>query len=189
MQKHDMNLLERYNEIHRERSKKFSPARVYIVILLGLLLIFSAVSVRFWIQESMLKSDVESLKNYNNSLAVQAKLAEIETLKKNIKFLDQLLSETKSINTVFEEAIRFDSPILEILYYELPDNVGFEAISFSQGVITIELHATKASDFSNYVLRLERGYYFKDVTYDSYTFDSSNSRYYSTVRCVMKGEN
>ena len=187
MQKHDMNLLDRYNDVHKERSKEFSPARVYIIFLSILCLLLSAFAIRFWLEESMLKGDVKELKSYNQSAVVLSKLAEIDRLKKNINSLDELLSETKEINAVLDASVRFDSIVLEILYYELPKNVGFEAISFSQGVLSIELRATRASDFSNYLLRLERESYFKEVTYESYSYDTSTGLYYSTMRCVMKG--
>ena len=48
MKKNDMNLLERYQEIHKERTNQFSASRIYIVILVGTLLILSALTVQFW---------------------------------------------------------------------------------------------------------------------------------------------
>jgi Tfp pilus assembly protein PilN len=189
MQKNDMNLLERYNEIHKERSNEFSAARIYLAILLVVFLVLGAFTIQFWISETGLKGDVAALKEYNESPSVKAKMAEVATLKENIKFLDQLLTETKSINTVFDSAIRFDTPTLTVLFASLPKTAGVDSVSYSAGAVSIDIHATRPSDFSNYALRLKNEYYFKSVTYSTYTYDSTSKLYYATIRCVMKGGN
>lgn len=189
MQKNDMNLYDRYTDLHKERSNKFSLGRIYIAILIGVFLILGALTIQFMITESTLKSDVKTLNEYNNSSEVTKKMAEIATLKENLKALDEILLETKSINTVFETAIRIDSFTMAVLKDALPKNVVFDSVNYSAGIVSVDLHGYRASDISNYILRLESEYYFKSITSSGYIFDTTAGKYYATVLCVMKGGN
>lgn len=189
MKKNDMNLLERYQEIHKERTNRFSASRIYIVILVGTLLILSALTVQFWLTENGLKSDITTLRQYNESAQVKTKMAEIAVLKENVKSLDTMLAEVKSINAVFDSAVRFNSYTLDVLYSTLPSNVKFTAITYSEGVVKVDVSGTRPSDFSNYTLRLINEAYFKSVTYTGYSFDDGATIYNATIECVMKGGN
>ncbi len=187
MKKNDMNLLLRYQEIHKERTNKFSASRIYIVIVMGTLLILGALTVQFWLTENGLKSDISTLRQYNESAQVKTKMAEIAVLKENVKSLDTMLEEVKSINAVFDSAVRFDSYTLDILYSKLPTNVKFTGITYSEGVVKVDVSGTRPSDFSNYAIRLKNESYFKSVTYSGYTFDPTGNLYSATIECVMKG--
>jgi Tfp pilus assembly protein PilO len=189
MQKNDMNLYDRYNDLHKERSNKFSLGRIYIAILIAVFLILGALTIQFMITESTLKSKVKNLNEYNESAEVATKMAEVATLKENLKALDEILLETKSINTVFASAVRINSFTMDILRDSLPRNVGFDSVSYSSGIVSVDIHGTRASDISNYILRLESLYYFKSITTSGYIFDTASGKYYATVRCVMKGGN
>jgi Tfp pilus assembly protein PilN len=189
MHKNDMNLYERYNDLHKERSNKFSLGRIYIAILIAVFLILGALTVQFMITEANLKSDVNILNQYITSPDITKKMAEIATLKENLKALDDILLETKSINTVFDSAIRIDSFTMDVLHDSLPTNVGFDSVSYSAGTISVDLHGARASDISNYILRLENQFYFKSITSTGYLYDSTAGKYYATIRCVMKGGN
>jgi hypothetical protein len=189
MQKNDMNLLERYNELHKQRSNQFSLGRIYIIILAAVFLIMGALSLQLWLTESGLKGDVSTLSEYNNNPQIKAKMAEIATLKENIKSLDQILVETKSINTVFSSAVRFDSFTMNVLASSLLPGTGFNVVSYKYGVISIEFYGGRASDVSNYALRLKNQYYFKSVTNSGYSYDPTSNRYSATILCIMKGGN
>jgi Tfp pilus assembly protein PilN len=189
MQKNDMNLFDRYNDLHKERSNKLSLGRIYIAILIAVFLILGALTIQFMLTESGLKSDVNTLNAYNESTEVKTKMDEIAVLKENMKALDDILVETKSINTVFDSAIRIDSFTMDVLHDALPSTVGFDSVGYTAGIVSVELHATRASDISNYILRLENQFYFKSITTTGYIYDGTAGKYYATVRCVMKGGN
>jgi hypothetical protein len=189
MQKNDMNLLERYNDLHKERSNQFSLGRIYIIILAAIFLIMGALSIQLWLTESGLKSDVATLSEYNNNPQIKTKMAEIATLKENIKSLDQILVEAKSINTVFSSAVRFDSFTMNVLSSSLLPGTGFNVISYKSGIISVDFYGTRASDVSNYALRLKNQYYFKSVVNSGYNYDQGANKYFATILCIMKGGN
>jgi len=187
MNKTDMNLLLRYREIYKERSSQNSPTRIYIVIILVTTLLLGAFALSLWLNKISLKQDVDELTAYVNNAEVLKQLAEVEKLKLNIETLNSLIDQTKSINDVFDSAVRFDSESLTVLQDSRYTGITFDSVSYAQGIIYLSISGTKASDVSNYVLRLTRENYFKLVNYTGYTFDSTDLVYRSTIRCTMFG--
>lgn len=187
MNKTDMNLLLRYREIYKERSSQNSPTRIYIVIILVTTLLLGAYALSLWLNKISLKQDVDELTAYVNNAEVLKQLAEVEKLKLNIETLDSLIDQTQSINDVFDSAVRFDSEALTVLQDSRYTGITFDSVSYAQGIIYLSISGTKASDVSNYVLRLTRENYFKLVNYTGYTFDSTDLVYRSTIRCTMFG--
>lgn len=187
MNKTDMNLLLRYREIYKERSSQNSPTRIYIVIVLVTTLLLGAYALSLWLNKISLKQDVDELTAYVNNAEILKQLAEVEKLKLNIETLDSLIDQTQSINDVFDSAVRFDSEALTVLQDSRYTGITFDSVSYAQGIIYLSISGTKASDVSNYVLRLTRENYFKLVNYTGYTFDSTDLVYRSTIRCTMFG--
>ncbi len=187
MNKTDMNLLLRYREIYKERSTRNSPMQIYIAILLITALLLSAVAINFWLNKLSLEDQVKVLNEYVTNSEVIKKMAEIDVLEENIKSLETLVSETKSINDVFDSAVRFDSEALTVLQSSRYKEINFESLSFSKGILYMNIAGTKSSDISNYVLRLGREDYFKEVSYSGYTYDPNDLLYRSTIRCTLFG--
>ena len=187
MIKNDMNLLARYQEIHKEKAAQYSANKIYAVILLVLFLIIGAYSLKLFLDNNMLKGEVNDLQAYVESPNVIARMNEIATLQDNIKKLDEMAAEVGSINEVLKTAVRFDSNTLNVLFYNRPSNVEFQNISFQQGALLVTVTGPRPSDPSYYVLRLQRTDYFKEVTYTGYAYDAGSSQYTTTIRLVMKG--
>lgn len=189
MNKNDMNLLLRYREIHKERSTQSSPTRTYIAVIAVVSLLLSAFALRLWLDRLSLENDVNELDAYVNSAEVINKLKEVEQLKINNESLDSLIEQTKGINAVFASAVRFDSEALHVIQGARYKEIIFDNISYANGIIYVDIAAPKASDASNYVLRLERENYFKDVSYSGYTFHEEDKLYRTTIMCTMFGGN
>ncbi len=187
MNKTDMNLLLRYREIYKERSSQNSPTRIYLVIVLVTSLFLGSYALSLWLNKISLVQDIDDLNSYVNNSEILKQLAEVEKLKLNIETLDSLIEQTQSINAVFDSAVRFDSESLTVLQDSRYTGITFDSVSYAQGIIYLSISGTKASDISNYVLRLTRENYFKLVNYTGYTFDSTDLVYRSTIRCTMFG--
>lgn len=189
MNKNDMNLLLRYREIHKERSNQNSPTRIYIVVVLVTALLLSAFAISLWLKRISLENNVNELSAYVTSSEVINKLKEVEQLKLNNQTLDTLIEQTRSINNVFDSAVRFDAEALTVLQSSRYKGITFENISYSNGIIYVSIAGTKPSDISNYVLRLKREDYFKAVNYSGYKYEEADLLYRSTIRCTMFGGN
>lgn len=187
MNKNDMNLLLRYREIHKERESQSSPGRIYIAIVLVVALLLGAYSVNRWLTKLSIEKKNEELTNYITSPDVTRKMEEISVLQDNIKALDGMIEQTMSINEVFDSAIRFDSEALNVLQDTRYTGISFDSISYAKGILYVNISGTRASDASNYVLRLSRSGYFKSVSYSGYTYDSTENVYRSTIRCTLVG--
>lgn len=187
MNKTDMNLLARYREIHKERETQTSPGRLYIAIVLVVALLMGGYSISLWVSKLSLQENVKDLNNYVTSPDVLRKMQEIKVLQDNLKALDAMIDQTKSINDVFDSAIRFDSEVLNVLQDNRYSGINFESISYSKGILYVNISGTRSSDFSNYVLRLSRSKYFKAIGYSGYTYDTSAEVFRSTIRCTMFG--
>jgi len=187
MNKKDMNLLLRYREIYKERSSQSSPTRIYLAILLVTFLILGAISISLWLNKVALEQDIVDLNNYVNSSDVLQKMDEVKQLQTNIESLNSLIDQTISINDVFDSAVRFDSEALSVIQASRYTGISFDSLSYAKGILYINISGTKASDASNYVLRLLRENYFKHVDYSGYTYDATDLVYRSTIRCTMFG--
>ena len=189
MKKNDINLLTQYREIHKERSNKNAPERIYLAILIGALLITGAISLRLWLEQKDLKTDIADLQSYINDPSVIARMNEVVVLQKNIEDLDQMIEQVNGINEVFDSAVRFDHYPLMIMQQKRYTGINFDSLSYSKGIVYMDISSLKSSDVSNYVLRLKREAYFKDVSYSGYTYDPEANVYRSTIRCTMHGGN
>lgn len=187
MNKTDMNLLARYREIHKERETQTSPGRLYIAIVVIVALLMGAYSISLWVSKLSLEQSVKNLNDYVTSPEVLRKMQEISVLQDNLKALDAMIDQTNSINDVFDSAVRFDSEVLNLLQDNRYTGIDFESISYSKGILYVNISGTRPSDFSNYVLRLSRSKYFKAVSYSGYVYDTTAEVFRSTIRCTMFG--
>lgn len=187
MNKRDMNLLQRYQEVHKEKANKLSPGKTYLAILLVAFLIIGAFTLRIWFEKTSLEQNVSELTDYVSDPGVLARMKEVETLKNNISSLDTMIEQTKSINTVFASAVRFDDQPFMIMQSKRYKEITFDSVSYAKGIVYLDISVTRPSDISNYVLRLTREEYFKSVDYSGYTYDEEAMLYRSTIRCTMFG--
>ncbi|NLA79091.1 MAG: hypothetical protein GX845_06095 [Erysipelothrix sp.] len=187
MKKQDMNLLARYEELHKTKASQYSDNKIYFIVLGVLLLLFGAYSIKLAIDNALLKKDITELESYVNDPNIQTKLSYINQLEQDINQIEEMLQEVESINDVFEEAVRFNSVPITILNYSRPANVEFRSMDYQDGKVNVAITGRTAEDISNYVLRLQRTEHFKKVSYSGYSYNDSENRYYANIECVLQG--
>jgi hypothetical protein len=187
MLKRDMNLLESYRYIQKARSEKTSSTTMYLGIVLFVALSLGVYSLKLFFDNSTLETKIISIENYINDPLVIRKLNEISTMQTNIKQLDSLKAEVISIIDVLDYIPRFDQEILQILFDNLPEDVGITKVSYIDAWISMEVTGQFASDSSNYALRLQRTEFFKDVVHEGYKYETASRSYVGNIRVQMKG--
>lgn len=187
MIKNDINLLARYYESNKEKSTKYTAGKIYLVVILVVFLFLAAGSIKLILDRGILRTDVSELQAYVTSPAIRSQLDEITLIQSNLRDLDEMITQVGSVNEVLKFALRFDSDTLRVITDNIPSGVEFQNVSFREGEINIIVSGPRASDASNYVLRLQRTNYFASVTYSGYTFDPIKEMYTTTIRLVMKG--
>jgi hypothetical protein len=187
MLKKDMNLLESYRYIQKARSEKTSSTTMYLGIVLFVALSLGVYSLKLFFDNSTLESNIGLIEEYINDPLVIRKLNEISIMQDNIKQLDSLKAEVASIIDVLDYIPRFDQEILQILFDNLPENVGITKVSYIDSWISMEVTGQFASDSSNYALRLQRTEFFKDVVHEGYKYDATLRSYIGNLKVQMKG--
>ena len=187
MKKQDMNLLARYNEINKTRASQYSDRKLYTVIVLILVILLGGYSIKLFIDNTLLNRSINELRDFVEDPNTVARLKYIDELQEDVQQIDIMLNEVESINQVFNVAIRYDSQVLNVIYYMQPDRVNLESISYQEGILSISITGPNAYDASNYVLRLINSGYFNSVRYAGYQYNESDGLYYTTLQCYLKG--
>ena len=115
-------------------------------------------------------------------------MIKIDKLQSDIKQLDEIAVEAATLKDVIAYKPRFDSQVLDIIYYEKPNTLKITNIDFASNTVVLDYTATYVSDVSNYALRLQRTYSFADVSYSGYCYND-NGTYSGTISLIMKGGN
>jgi hypothetical protein len=189
MKKQDMNLLLSYKAEQKRKANKISPIRLYTIILIATVLIVGALSLKLVLDNTSIKNEITEIQTYISSPAVIEKMDELSKINENLALLEDIKIEALSLNTVMDYKPRFDSKVLDIVYYEKPTTLKFTEINYSENEVSLDFTAKYVSDVSNYALHLQRTYSFADVSYDGYTYDEDTGIYTGTVICLLKGGN
>lgn len=189
MKKQDINLLLSYKAEQKRKANKISPIRLYTIILISAILIVGAFALKLMLDNISIKNEIEETQTYINSPAVVEKMAELSKVNENLQLLADIEVEALSLKTVMDYKPRFDSKVLDILYYEKPTTLKFTNINYSSNEVELEYTAKYVSDVSNYVLHLQRTYSFADISYDGYTYDEDSGLYSGIILCLLKGGN
>jgi len=189
MKKQDINLLISYKAEIKRKANKISPIRLYTILLISGILIIGAFSLKLVLDNISIKDEILEIQTYISSPAVVDKMAELTKVNENIQLLDDIKIEALSLKTVMDYKPRFDSKVLDIVYYEKPTTLKFTNINYSSNEVSLEYTAKYVSDVSNYVLHLQRTYSFADISYDGYVYDEDSGLYSGTIICLLKGGN
>lgn len=188
MKKQDMNLLLVYKAEQKRKANKISPVRLYSIILIATILIVSAFALKLAIDNMLINDEINETRAYIESPDIVEKMNDISKIKEDIKLLDEIQIEATSLKNVIDYKPRFDSKILDVVFYERPDTIKFSSIEYRENIISLYYSAKNVSDVSNYVLRLQRSFSFADVSYEGYEYDSDSGKYTGVVNCLMKGK-
>ena len=187
MKKLDMNLLLAYQAEQKRKANKMTPMQVYSIVLIASVLIIGAFAIKLWIDNSMIKSDIESVRAYNENPKIIERMVNIDRMQSQIKQLEEIRLEAITLKEVIDYKPRFDSSVLDIVYYEKPSTLKFTNIDYSANTLNLDYTATKVSDVSNYVIHLQRTYSFADVSYQGYTYNEDVKNYSGQINVVLKG--
>ncbi|MBS3991296.1 MAG: hypothetical protein KGZ51_04425 [Erysipelothrix sp.] len=185
MKKQDMNLLESYQKINKVRANKDATGRIYIMLFIGALLIAGAYWFTLFFENTALKQNIKTIEDYLNSPQIAERSNEANKLNDDIKKLEDILSEVRSAQNVFELQPKFTSITMNILLAERPGTVRINEITYVGDSVVLDISGTRVYSISDYVLRLRRLDYFQEVRYSGYEF--SNGLYNSNLVIILKG--
>lgn len=189
MKKLDINLLVPYKAELTRKANKISPLRLYFIILIATILIVGAYALKLTLDNISVNDEITETRAYIESPTVSEKMNDLSKIQENLNLLDQIEIEATTLKDVIDYKPRFDSKILDIIYYERPNTIKFSNIDFSSNMISLDYSTKNVSDVSNYVLRLQRTYSFADVSYEGYAYNEDTKTYTGIIVCLMKGGN
>lgn len=187
MKKQDMNLLLAYQAEQKRKANKMSPMQVYTIVLIASVLIIGAFAIKLWIDNTMIKNDIETVRAYNENPQIVDRMVNIDRMQSQIKQLDAIKVEAVTLKEVIDFKPRFDSRVLDVLFYEKPSTLKFTKIDYGANTINIEYTSVKVSDVSNYVIHLQRTFSFADVSYQGYEYDTVLGIYSGRINVILKG--
>ncbi len=188
MKKQDMNLLLAYQAEQKRKANKMSPMQVYTIVLIASVLISGAFAIKIWLDNMNVKSEIESIRAYNEDPKIVERMINIDRIQSQLKQLDEIQAEAITLKNVIDYKPRFDSSILDVLYYEKPKMLEFTNIDYASNTVTLDYSTIYVSDVSNYVIHLQRTFSFADVSYSGYTYNDDGT-YSGSISVVMKGGN
>ncbi len=189
MKKTDMNLYDSYRNEQKAQASHTSPVRLYLAIFIFTALILSAFGVKLFVDNLSLKNKIEAINEYINDPNIKQKVAEINDIQKKLVALDDINARVEKLNEVFADMPRYDSKVLDILYYERPNDIYYTQLSYEENTVYIEFAALRASSASNYALNLQHTDQFADVSYEEYAYDPQYGVYRGVIMCMLKGGN
>jgi hypothetical protein len=187
MKKTDMNLLLTYQKEVKRKANQTKPVRLYIILILAAAFILGAYALKVVLDNNSLRNEIASTKSYIEDPKITEKMDEIYRIQADLKTLDEIEAEANLLGEVINFKPKFDSKILDVIYYERPTTVKFNLLEYSENTLVLNMRGTRPSDFSNYALRLQRTYQFADVSYEGYEYDEESKLYVGSIRCIMKG--
>lgn len=189
MKKNDMNLYERYRNEIKVKANKTSPVRLYSGIVIGAILIIGAYGVKLFIDNIVVSNNISDLELYVNDPQIVSKMNDIQQIQNNISRLNEIETSVNEVNAVLDYIPRYDSVILDIIYYEKPAVIQYTSLTYTENTISIAFTAPRSSDASNFALSLQRTKKFADVSYEGYTYDGVANVYRGVIVCILEGEN
>lgn len=187
MKKTDMNLLLTYQKEVKRKANQPKPVRFYIILILAAVFILGAFALKVGLDNYSLRNEIATTKSYIEDPKITAKMDEIIRIQADLKTLDEIETEANVLGDVINFKPKFDSKILDLVYYERPTTIKFTLLEFAENTLILNMTGTRPSDFSNYALRLQRTYKFADVSYEGYTYDDVKNLYIGSIICIMKG--
>lgn len=186
MKKQDMNLLDGYQRVLKQKANRDATTSVYIMLVLGVVLIGMAYYAVLFFENQAIKDDIRVVQDYLNSPQVVSRNEEVTQLMSDIDTLDEIAIELTSADVAFAFIPKPDSELFNRVLAERPGSIQINSIQFAEGFIILEVTGTRIYSVSDYVLRLHRMEFFQEVRYNGYTVE--DGRYDATIRMQLKGE-
>ncbi len=186
MKKQDMNLLEGYQRVLKQKANRDATTSVYAMLVFGVVVIALAYYAVLFYENHVIKEDIKVVQDYINSPQVVSRNDEVSQLMKDITTLESMSKELQSASVAFEFIPKPDSELFNRVLAERPGSIKINSILFGEGDIILEVTGTRIYSISDYVLRLRRMEFFQEVRYNGYTVDEG--LFNASIRLQLKGE-
>ena len=177
MKKTDMNLYESYLDEQKAVASRTSPVRIYLAIIVFSVLILGAIGIKLLVDNTVVKNKIKD------------SVTEVNDIQQKIIALSDIEGKVTSIREVLDEIPRYDSEILDILYYERPSDIKYTYLTYEENTVYVEYSSLKPSSASNYALSLQNTNLFADISYEGYGYDTVHGVYRGVIKCMLKGGN
>lgn len=189
MKKTDMNLYESYLNEQKVAASRTSPVRIYLAIIVFTVLILGAIGIKLFVDNAVVKNKIKDIEAYVNDPLNKDKITEVNDIQQKIVALADIEVKVTSLREVLDQIPRYDSEILDILYYERSSDIKYTSLTYEENTVYVEFSSYKPSSASNYALSLQHTNLFADVSYEGYGYDTEHGVYRGVIRCMLKGGN
>ncbi len=189
MKKTDMNLYESYLDEQKAVASRTSPVRIYLAIIVFSVLILGAIGIKLLVDNTVVKNKIKDIEAYVNDPKIKDSVTEVNDIQQKIIALNDIDGKVTSIREVLDEIPRYDSEILDILYYERPSDIKYTYLTYEENTVYVEYSSLKPSSASNYALSLQHTNLFADISYEGYGYDILHGVYRGVIKCMLKGGN
>lgn len=187
MKKENINLLEHYQLLEKNRVNQGTKPLNFIAILLIVILLFSAYSLTLFLQDSSLKASNKDLQDYTTSTLVLDKIKVISVKQRQLSDLNEILTELKSLNSAFAAMPIYRTGVLNSINACIPPDTSISLIEFDGQWITIQTRSSNLLRPSEFARNLRNTKLFEDVVYSGYSTDVTSQVFYiGTVKIAMK---
>jgi Tfp pilus assembly protein PilN len=187
MKKENINLLEHYENIEKNRKNKGTRPLNFIAILLIIILILSAYSVTLFLQDSSLKNSNKELQNYTSSPMILDQIKVISTKQRQLSDLTEILTELKSLNAAFVAMPVLKTEVLDSINACIPPDTKILMVDYDGQWLTIQTSSSNLLRPSEFARNLRNTKLFEDIIYEGYTTDSSGkTAYIGSVKIALK---
>jgi len=173
MKKDNINLLDSYIKIEKKKSAKSESHVIYGALLLVIVLILGAYSIKLYFDNMSIQDDVSQTSEYVNSPTVLAKIRLIDEKQQKIDDLNKINASLEELNKGFAVIPRIDSYTLRLVTSSMPTNTSLQSVAFDGQWFTIILYSGSYSKQSTFAHNLENSGYFEKVNY--YGYDSNGA--------------
>jgi Tfp pilus assembly protein PilN len=187
MKKENINLLEHYQLIEKNRKSQGTKPLNFIAILLIVILLLSAYSLTLFLQDSSLKASNQDLQNYISSAQILDQITVISTKQRQLSDLNEILAELRSLNSAFVVMPILKTEILDSINACIPPDTKILLVDFDGQWLTIQTSSSNLLRPSEFARNLRNTKLFEDIVYNGYTTDASGKiAYIGSVKIALK---
>jgi Tfp pilus assembly protein PilN len=187
MKKENINLLENYQIIEKNRKKQDTRPLNFVAILLIVVLLLSAYTFTLFLQDSSIKANNKELQDYISSTMILDQIKLISDKQKQLTDLNEILTEVKSLNTAFGAMPVLKTSVLDSINACVPPETRILMVDYDGQWLTIQTSSTNLRRPSEFARNLRNTKLFEDVIYSGYNTDTSvKTAYIGSVKIALK---
>ena len=182
----DIDFLASQRQLQEMGSSERGSLYFYLLILLGVVLIVGALTVKLKLDEAQLRKQIADLDNNLTNPTNVEKMTQASQLKNDISKLRQIKAMIEEGVVVLDEIGSFSiDPMVNAVSLK-PAGISLDYFNYSNSLFSINAHATDYTLFSGYATLLQDSDVFGTVNYSGYVYDVTNKYYTVTYVCTME---